>query len=72
MSEINLKINGMTCVGCENNIKCIIKSIKGVKSVSANHKSGDVKIFAKDNIGIDVLKRKIEELGYEVIVGERR
>lgn len=70
MHKINLKINGMMCGGCENRVKNSVKSIDGVKKVSADHKSGIVKVIAKDNMGIDIIKEKLETLDYEVVSGE--
>lgn len=72
MRKINLKVNGMMCVGCENGIKNAVKDIQGVKKVSADHKSGMIKVVAKDNVGIDVIKESLEALDYEVVSGELR
>lgn len=70
MHKMKFKINGMVCTGCENRIKNVIKNIDGVKKVSADYKTGVVKMVAKDNIGIDIIKEKLETLDYEVVSGE--
>ena len=33
MEEINLKVQGIMCGGCENRIKNALKAIEGVKEV---------------------------------------
>ena len=44
MSELKINVKGMMCTGCENRIKNAIGEIKGIKSVDANHKTGQVVI----------------------------
>ena len=54
MKEINLKVEGMMCTGCENRIQNAVKNMNGIKSVKADHTTGTVKIEAED--GIETLK----------------
>lgn len=68
MKEIIIKVNGMVCGGCENRIQNAIKSIKGVKKVTANHQSGKVTILAKQEVDEVEINEKIEALGFEVII----
>ena len=37
MKEINLKVEGMMCTGCENRIQNAVKNMNGIKSVKADH-----------------------------------
>ena len=67
MKEINLKVNGMVCNGCENRVKNALKNIDGVEEVSANHESGIVTITLKEEIEKSLLEETIENLGFEVI-----
>ena len=53
MKEINLKVEGMMCTGCE-------------KSVKADHTTGTVKIEAEDGIEESKIKEKIENIGFDV------
>ena len=50
MKEINLKVNGMHCKGCENRIKNLLSTIDGVDEVIANHINGTVVIKANKEI----------------------
>ena len=50
MKEINLKVEGMMCTGCENRIQNAVKNMNGIKSVKADHTTGTVKIEAEKRI----------------------
>ena len=66
MKELELKVTGMMCTGCENRIKNVLSVVNGVKSVEANHEKGKVKILAEDNVNIDKIKEAIEDLDFKV------
>lgn len=66
MKEIVMKVEGMVCGGCENRVKNALKLVEGVKEVEANHVAGSVKIKVAEDVQIDTLKEKIEDLGFEV------
>ncbi len=67
MKEINFKIEGMECTGCERRIQNAVSSISGVEEVKANHENGTVKVIATDSTDVDKIKDKISNLGFEVI-----
>ena len=54
------------CGRCEKRIENALGDIKGVKNVKANHEEGTVKIESKKEIDMDVVKEKIENLGFKV------
>ena len=58
MKEINLKVVGMKCSGCENRIKNALLNRKEVKSVEANHETGLVHIVLKKEV-TDEIKNEI-------------
>lgn len=66
MKNIELKVKGMMCSGCENRVKNALESMEGVTEVKANHETGLVEITADENIEINILKEKIDDIGYEV------
>ena len=66
MNEINLNVEGMMCGGCEKRIENALGDIKVVKNVKANHEEGTVKIESKKEIDMDVVKEKIENLGFKL------
>ncbi len=67
MKEINFKIEGMECTGCERRIQNAVSSISGVEEVKANHENGTVKVIATDSTDVDKIRDKISNLGFEVI-----
>ncbi len=67
MKELELKVNGMVCNGCENRVKNALETIEGVKEVIANHNDGTVKVTLKEDIDVKVIEQKIEDIGFEVV-----
>ena len=65
MKEINLKVKGMHCEGCENRIKNSLSTIEGIEEVIANHIDGTVLIKTNKEVNIEDIKEKIEDLGLE-------
>ena len=66
MNEINIKVNGMMCGGCENRVKNALENIEGVKNVTADHTTGNVNVVC-DAVDVKMLEETIEDIGYEVI-----
>ena len=67
MKEINIKVNGMVCGGCENRVKNAISTIEGVENVTADHNTGKVVVSAKDEVKESEIKEKVEDIGFEVV-----
>ena len=61
-----LKVKGMHCEGCENRIKNVLSNAKEVSEVIANHANGEVEVTSSDALDLEVVKEKIENLGFEV------
>ena len=57
MKEIILKVEGMSCGGCENRVQNAVKTIEGVEEV----------VVKANNVDEAVIKEKIEDLGYSVV-----
>ena len=66
MKEIILKVEGMSCGGCENRVQNALKTIEGVEEVVADHVNCTVTVKA-NNVDEAVIKEKIEDLGYSVV-----
>lgn len=66
MKEMELKVEGMHCTGCENRIKNSLKLINGVKEVEANHEKGTVKVIVENEEIIGSIKEEIIDLGFDV------
>ncbi len=66
MNEIIIDVEGMMCEGCEKRIVNALGSIDGVVDVSAKHDTGIVKVIAKENVTEDLIKERIEDIGFSV------
>lgn len=66
MKEIIIKVEGMVCNGCENRVQNALKQIDGVENVVADYKAGTVKITTIESLDENLIKEKIEDIGFEV------
>lgn len=66
MKELVLKVEGMVCGGCEKRVENALANLQGISEVVANHQNGIVLIKMTEEIDIEVLKEKIEDLGFVV------
>lgn len=67
MKEFKINVNGMVCTGCENRVKNALSTIDGVKEVEADFKTGQVRVKAQENVALDMLEEKIDDIGFEVV-----
>lgn len=67
MKETIIKVQGMMCGGCENRVKNALKELAGVENVEASFEEGTVKVIINKEISIDIIKEKIEDIGFEVV-----
>ncbi len=66
--SVELRIEGMTCGGCENTITTGLESIPGVFEVTASHADSNAIVnFDKSKVKIEDLKNMVEEKGYTYI-----
>lgn len=65
--KIVLQVKGMVCEGCENRVCNSLKHIKGVEEVVASFKDEKVEIFVKKKDLIEDIKKRITDLGFQVI-----
>ncbi len=66
MTEIVLKIDGMSCGMCEAHINDAVRRAFKVKKVSSSHKKGETVILCDTELDSDKLKSVIGETGYRV------
>ncbi len=65
--QVELKIKGMTCEGCEHHITQSVNLVPGVTDVSASYSKGNAIVkFDKSATDIDAIKKAVDETGYEV------
>ena len=67
MKEFKIKVNGMVCTGCENREKNELSTIDEEKEVIADYKTGDVEVVTQDNVELNMLEEKIDDIGFEVV-----
>lgn len=60
-------INGMSCGHCSKRVEAALKSVNGVKSVKVSLEEKKADVVLKNDIDNDVLKKAVEEVGFEVV-----
>ena len=66
MKELELKVEGMVCGGCEKRVVNALSDLQGVSEVVASYQNGTVLVKMTEEVEVEVLKEKIEDLGFEV------
>ncbi len=64
--EATLKVSGMHCASCEKVISMALEDVPGAKVISANSKTGVVKVSAADDKTLAAVKKAIAAEGYKV------
>ena len=64
--KIALKIYGMDCVACSNQVRVILKRIKGLNDVKVNFASSYIEIDSKDYPDLKLIERKLKIYGYSI------
>lgn len=69
MRTTEYKVVGMTCGGCENSVKRVVKQLPGVQDVEASHADKSVNVFYDENqVNEGQILNQIKKLGYEAEV----
>lgn len=67
VTEISLKVEGMTCDHCEMSIQKGVAELPGIESVLANHEDSTTVVkFDQSKTSEDDIKKVIEKRGYQV------
>jgi copper chaperone len=67
MEKLHLKVEGLTCGGCEKSVRNALLAHEGVGDVVASHKDGTVDVqFDAARIQPALLKQAIEDAGFDV------
>ncbi|GAC1418621.1 MAG: hypothetical protein NVSMB57_13220 [Actinomycetota bacterium] len=69
MSErVTLKIDGMTCGGCESSLKEALERLDGVQVIEVSHQEGTAEVlYEPEHASIDALAQAVDEAGYDLI-----
>jgi copper chaperone CopZ len=67
VEQLELKVSGMTCTGCEGRIAKALSRLEGVVCSTANHQTGRVRVvFDAARTSERAVRSTIEQAGYEV------
>jgi len=67
MGTITLSVDGMSCTGCEANVRDALAGLDGVEAVEADHESDRVEIHYADELtDTGAFAERIEAAGYAV------
>lgn len=67
MKKTIVKIEGMACGMCEAHVADVIRKNFDVKKVTASHIKKQAIIISKNDIDVNLLKQKIQSVGYNVL-----
>ena len=63
---------GMTCASCAASLESYLKPNEGIQEVSVNYPNKSVAIvYNQDAITLDHIKNKAQEIGYEILAGDK-
>lgn len=65
--EMVFQVKGMTCQHCVLSVKKALEKLEGIQNVEINLAQGEVRFENSKHISTDLLKKAIEEAGYEVV-----
>jgi len=67
MQTVTLEISGMTCGGCVRSVGNVLNALDGVvKAEVSLEKRNAVVAFDPAKVGVEQLKRSVEEAGFEI------
>ena len=65
--EKTMKINGMMCPHCSGRVKSVLEALPEVTEAIVIHESGTAVLTLNAEISDEVLKKTVEDQGYEVV-----
>ncbi|WP_308468490.1 heavy-metal-associated domain-containing protein [Rathayibacter soli] len=65
-SDIHLQVRGMDCEKCELRIASAVSRLEGVRNVSADYRSGKVRVLAESELARDAVTRQVTDAGHDV------
>ncbi|MZP29910.1 copper chaperone CopZ [Heliobacterium undosum] len=68
MTDVTLKVEGMSCGHCKAAVEKALKGLPGVAAVAVDLAAKEVAVrFDGTEIGIDAIKSAIDDAGYDVV-----
>ena len=63
-----IKVDGMTCGGCEDNVRRALSQMPGVTVVEPDHTTDTVRVtFEASTVDAQTIRERIDEIGYQVL-----
>ena len=63
----SLRVEGMTCNGCENAVSNALKRVDGVREARADHHTGRVEVELDRDRGDDALRAAVDRAGFTLV-----
>lgn len=63
----SLRVEGMTCNGCENAVSNALKRVDGVREARADHHTGRVEVELDRDPGDDALRAAVDRAGFTLV-----
>ncbi len=63
MTQIELKVKGMTCGHCEMRVKKALEAVPGVESAKPDHKKGVAIIDVSNDVSKETLAKAVNDTG---------
>ena len=61
MTQVELKVKGMTCGHCEMRVKKALEAVPGVKSAKPDHKKGVVVVEVSGDVSKEALVKTVND-----------
>ena len=69
MTQVELKVKGMTCPHCEMRVRKALEAVSGVDSAKPDHKKGVAVIEVSGDVSAETLAKAVNDTGlYEATV----
>ncbi|CAM5375539.1 heavy-metal-associated domain-containing protein [Thauera mechernichensis] len=66
MSEVTIKVEGMSCGGCVRNVTGVLKGIAGVEDVQVSLEQGSATVrFDPAQVSVDAMRAAVEDAGFD-------
>ncbi len=65
--KVVLRVEGMTCAGCEAKVEKALGKVKGVQHVDADYRSGKVVVQVSGKVDKTILRKAVDKAGFRVV-----
>lgn len=66
-TNVTLKVEGMSCTGCEQRLGTALRRVEGVSEATADHRTGELNVrYDAEVTDREALEERVVMAGYEV------